>query len=124
IDVLGDLSAVMAQGSHDAASERRIQRFYALQSVLSTITLRNTNDLTKILHQRLKDDFPDYHLFDLISGVQFFANKPTTVHLKHTNHFASAEHNNEIYQYRKIRCDVPTQASESEITMSEGKMHD
>ncbi|MEQ3657536.1 MAG: hypothetical protein ABNH21_01135 [Glaciecola sp.] len=124
IDVLGDFSSVMAQGSHDAASELRIQRFYALQSVLSTITLRNTNDLTKILHQRLKDDFPDYQLFDLISGVQLFANKPTAVHLKHTNHFALAEYNNKIYQYRKIRCEVTTQTSESATTVSEGKKHD
>ncbi|WP_395341852.1 hypothetical protein PN836_020275 [Ningiella sp. W23] len=124
IDVLGDLSAVISQGSNDNASELRLQRFYALQNVLSTITLRDTKDLTKMLHQRLKDDFPDYRLFDLISAVQFFANKRAAVHLKHTNHFASAQYNDQEYQYRKVRCEIPKQPSASQTKINEGTQHD
>lgn len=40
IDVLADWSRVFSQSSNNNASELRLQRYYALQGVLSNITLR------------------------------------------------------------------------------------
>jgi hypothetical protein len=119
IDALGDLSKVFSQSSNNNASELQLHRYYALQNVLSKITLRETNDLTNMLHQRLKDDFEAYRLFDLISGIQFFSNKHTSMQIKHTNHFASAEFNQQVYQYRKIRCEIPHKASERETMIKD-----
>ena len=111
---LGDLSDVSSKGSANKEAEQRLQRYYALQGVLSKIELRETKDLTKMLHERLEDQFPEYQLFDLISGVQFFSNQHKTLQVKQSNHFASAEYNKQVYKYRKVRCFEPSGLSDKE----------
>lgn len=117
---LGDLSDVFAKGSANQEAELRLQRYNALQDVLTKIELRETNDITKMLHQRLKEQFSEYQLFDLISGAQFFANKNKSMVIKPSNNFAVAEYKNQVYKYRKIRCFI----DQEQQTQTVGNLND
>jgi hypothetical protein len=108
---LSDLSTVFGKSTADTSALHKMQRHQQLLGVLSKVTLRETDDVLKMLHMRLVDEFDAYRLYDLIYCVSYFTSKHPAFRLKTTNLFAVAEHQSASYKYRKVRC-LPSAASD------------
>lgn len=105
---IDDLSSVFGKASANPDAANRMQRHFALHKILARIHLRETSDVLKMLHLRLKDEFAAYELYDLIACVGHYASQQLInghqFSLKVTNRFAVAEHKQRQFKYRKIRC--------------------
>ena len=101
---LGDLNSVFATATANTEAATRMLRHHALIKILTQVTLRDTDDLLNMLHLRLKDQFEAYQLYDLISCLSFFPANQPEFNFKITNLFANAEHQQQLYKYRKVRC--------------------
>ncbi len=104
---LQELSSVFAEASKNHAALARQMRYQALINWLSQIEMQETDDVIKMLHARLLDSFDDYVVYDLISAVQYFkytldTNVQTYAFIS-TNRFASVEHKNTRYTYRRVK---------------------
>ncbi len=84
-------------------NSNKIKRNLALYDYLSTIKLRQTNDLTAVLHYRLKDSFEGYDMMDLLSAVIRMRKKQDHFELKTTNRMAYITHGDNVYVYRRKR---------------------
>ena len=112
---LSDLSLhqVMSGGEgkawHNEDNTNKLKRALAMYDYLSKIELRPTNDLTAVLHYRLKDMFDDYQIADLLSAVtkmrqyQSQDKSQGQYQLKTTNRMAYISHNDAVYVYRRKR---------------------
>ncbi|MBU2871364.1 hypothetical protein [Colwellia sp. E2M01] len=78
-----------------------LKRALAMFEHLNDIKLRETNDLTAMLHYRLSDSFTDYRLADLIGACQLMQEKQHNFTLRTVNKKAYLRHNDEIYIYRR-----------------------
>lgn len=81
---------------------------------LNVIKLRESNDLTAMLHCRLNDSFDDYCLVDLIGACQLMQEQQVNFTLKTVNKKAYLRHNDEIYIYRRKK--VIAKHNEEETT--------
>ena len=79
----------------------KLKRSLALYDYLSTVKLRQTDDLTASLHYRLKDVFDDYHLMDLLSAVTRLRQTEEDFQLRTTNKMAYISFGDDIYVYRR-----------------------
>jgi hypothetical protein len=79
----------------------KLKRSLALYDYLSTVKLRPTEDLTAVLHYRLKDVFEDYHLMDLLSAVTRLRQTEDNFQLRTTNKMAYISFGDDIYVYRR-----------------------
>ena len=116
---IGDFTQVSGFTRYDKVADERQQRFERLCEVLQQMTLRRTDDVIQMLHQRLQDEFPEYALYDVISGVQVLVsqqqsrtNNANNFRFMTTNRFAQIQHAHQTYRYRKIRC-VSTEIKEN-----------
>lgn len=116
---IGDFTQVSGFTRYDKVADERQQRFERLCEVLQQMTLRPTDDVIQMLHQRLQDEFPEYALYDVISGVQVLVsqqqsrtNNANNFRFMTTNRFAQIQHAHQTYRYRKIRC-VSTEIKEN-----------
>jgi len=94
-----------------------LKRSLAMFEHLNTIKLRESNDLTAMLHCRLSDSFDDYRLVDLIGACQLMQEQQANFTLRTVNQKAYLRHDDEIYIYRrkKVIANQP-KCNEKEIT--------
>ena len=85
----------------DDSESLNLKRALAMLEHLSDIKLRESKDLTAMLHCRLSDSFTDYRLADLISACQLMQEKQDLFTLSTVNKKAYLRHNDEIYIYRR-----------------------
>ena len=78
-----------------------LKRSLAMFEHLNKIKLRESSDLTAMLHCRLSDSFTDYRLVDLIGACQLMQEQQEKFTLKTINKKAYLRHNDEIYVYRR-----------------------
>jgi hypothetical protein len=85
--------------SHENSS--KLERALALYDYLDNMPLRPTQDLTAMLHYRLKDQFEDYQFVDLLGAVIRMRVTPNHLQLKTTNKKAHITHGDNVYVYRR-----------------------
>lgn len=107
-DIFAILNVQKAFGKakNDNSAKQRLKRAKTLKVLIENMTLRETDDLTAIFHQRLTDQLPNYELHDLISAIRFakMSTKDPNLHIKTTNIFAMIESDTRQYRYRKVKC--------------------
>jgi len=87
--------------SIDDSESVSLKRALAMFDHLNAIKLRETNDLTAMLHCRLVADFPDYHLADLINACQLIQEQQNDFNLQTINKMAYLRHGEDVYLYRR-----------------------
>jgi hypothetical protein len=85
--------------SHENSS--KLERAMALYAYLDRLSLRPTQDLTAMLHYRLKDQFDDYQFIDLLGAVIRMRTPPSHLQLTTTNKKAHIIHGDSVYVYRR-----------------------
>ncbi|TYK66912.1 hypothetical protein [Colwellia echini] len=91
-----------------------LKRALAMFEHLNVIKLRESKDLTAMLHYRLSDSFSDYCLADLIGACQLMQEKQNNFILKTVNQKAYLRFNDEIYIYRRKKV-IAKQSQETTI---------
>jgi len=87
--------------SVDNSESVSLKRSLAMFDHLNAIKLRESNDLTAMLHCRLVASFPDYHLADLINACQLIQEQQNDFNLQTINKMAYLRHGDDIYLYRR-----------------------
>jgi hypothetical protein len=90
-----------------------LKRSLAMFEHLNEIKLRESNDLTAMLHCRLSDSFDDYRLVDLIGACQLMQEQQANFTLKTVNKKEYLRHNDEIFIYRRKKV-ITNQAKPNE----------
>jgi hypothetical protein len=85
----------------DDSESLNLKRALAMFDHLNLIKLRESNDLTAMLHCRLSDSFTDYRLADLIAACQLMQAKQNDFTLRTVNKKAYLRYNDEVYIYRR-----------------------
>lgn len=94
-----DLAEVEAWQSDE--NRRKLERQLALYDYLQTMSLRETKDLTAVLHYRLQEVFDDYQFTDLMAAVTRLRQNDENFQLKTTNKMAYISYQDTIYVYRR-----------------------
>lgn len=108
IFLISNANNALATASKNDKGQERIERAQILKALLEKLTLRQTDDLTALLHERLSTQMPEYQLHDLLTAMRYskLQSADTQYNLKATNVFATIEASNKAYDYRKIRCSL------------------
>ena len=105
---MGQLTAIELSAQYDSEAELGMQRFIQMQQIVEQLTLRETQDVIAMLHQRLVEQISDFAVYDLISAVQLIASQikrdETAWELRTINRFAELTHGDLTYRYRRIIC--------------------
>ena len=85
----------------DDSESLNLKRALSMFEHLNEVKLRESKDLTAMLHCRLSASFSDYRLADLIAACQLMQEKQNDFTLSTVNKKAYLRHNDEIYIYRR-----------------------